>query len=98
MAIAKAALEASTRYLARDFGEHGVRVNAISAGPIKTLAASGISGMRELLRLIDFKSPLGRNVTTDDVARSALYLASSLSSAVTGEVIYVDSGYNILGV
>lgn len=98
MGVAKAALEASMRYLAVDLGKKGTRINAISAGPIKTLAASGISGMRELLRLIDFKSPLGRNVTQDDVARTALYLASSLSSAVTGEVIYVDSGYNILGV
>ena len=98
MGVAKASLEANVRYLAAALGPEGTRVNAVSAGPIRTLAASGISGMRELLRLIDFKSPLGRNVTQDDVARTALYLASSLSSAVNGEVIYVDSGYNILGV
>ena len=98
MGVAKAALEASVRYLAVDLGKHGIRINAISAGPLKTLAASGISGMRELLRLIDFKSPLGRNISQEDVARTALYLASSLSTGVTGEIIYVDSGFNILGV
>ena len=98
MGVAKAALEASVRYLAMDMGLKGVRVNAISAGPIKTLAASGIKGMRELLRKIDFHSPLRRNVSQDDVSRTALYLGSSLSSGVTGEVVYVDSGFNILGV
>lgn len=98
MGIAKAALEASVKYLAMDLGIKGVRINAISAGPIKTLAASGIKGMRELLRKIDFSSPLRRNVTQDDVSRTALYLGSSLSTGVTGEVIYVDSGFNILGV
>jgi enoyl-[acyl-carrier protein] reductase I len=98
MGIAKAALEACVRYLAVDLGERRVRINAISSGPIKTLAASGIEGMRELLRVISFKSPLQRNVTQEDVARTALYLASGLSSGVTGEIIYVDSGFNILGV
>lgn len=98
MGVAKAALEACVRYLAADLGPDGIRVNAISAGPIKTLAASGVSGIRDLLRIIDFKSPLRRNVTQDDVARSALYLASGLSGGVTGEVHFVDSGFNILGV
>lgn len=98
MGVAKAALEASVKYLAMDLGIKGIRVNALSAGPIKTLAASGIKGMRELLRKIDFHSPLRKNVNQDDVSRSALYLGSSLSTGVTGEVIYVDSGFNILGV
>lgn len=98
MGVAKAALEACVRYLAADLGPESIRVNAISAGPIKTLAASGVSGIRDLLRTIDFKSPLRRNVSQDDVARSALYLASGLAAGVTGEVHYVDSGFNILGV
>lgn len=98
MGVAKAALESSVRYLAVDLGLRGVRINAISAGPIKTLAASGISGMRELLREIDYKSPLRRNVSQDDVARTCLYLSSGLSTGVTGEVIFVDSGFNVIGV
>jgi len=98
MGVAKAALEACVRYLASDLGPEGIRVNAISAGPIKTLAASGVSGIRDLLRHIDFKSPLRRNVTQDDVARSALYFASGLSAGVTGEIHFVDSGFNTLGV
>jgi enoyl-[acyl-carrier protein] reductase I len=98
MGVAKATLEASVRYLAVDLGARGARINAISAGPIKTLAASGVSGLRELIRTIDFRSPLRRNIDQNDVARTALYLGSSLSTGVTGEVIYVDSGFNILAV
>lgn len=95
MGVAKAALEASVRYLAADLGSDGIRVNAISAGPIKTLAASGVSGFRDLLGSYEKCTPLRRNVTTDDVGRSALYLISELSSGVTGEVHYVDAGFNI---
>lgn len=97
MGVAKAALEASTRYLANDLGESGIKVNCISAGPIKTLAASGISGFRDLLSQVEDKAPLRRNVTQEDVAGTALYLASSLSDGVTGQVLYVDSGLSILG-
>ncbi len=95
MGVAKAALEATVRYLAADLGSQGIRVNAISAGPIKTLAASGVSGFRDLLGSYEKCTPLRRNVTTDDVGRSALYLISELSSGVTGEVHYVDAGFNI---
>ncbi|MEJ2080131.1 MAG: SDR family oxidoreductase, partial [Acidobacteriota bacterium] len=95
MGVAKAALEATVRYLSADLGEQGVRVNAISAGPIKTLAASGVSGFRDLLGSYEKCTPLRRNVTTDDVGRSAIYLISELSSGVTGEVHYVDAGFNI---
>ncbi|WP_456324490.1 enoyl-ACP reductase FabI [Desulfonauticus submarinus] len=98
MGVAKAALEASVRYLALDLGENNIRINAISAGPIKTLAASGISGFKTIFKTIEEKAPLKRNVTQEDVAKTALYLASDLSSGVTGEVIFVDSGYNILGI
>mgnify|MGYP005849080775 CR=1 FL=1 len=98
MGVAKAALESSVRYLAKDLGEKGIKVNAISAGPIKTLAASGISGFKNILSTIAEKAPLRKNVTAEDVAGTALYLASDLSSGVTGEVIFVDSGYNILGI
>ena len=97
MGVAKAALEASTRYLAYDLGEKGIRVNAISAGPIKTLAASGISGFRTLLAQVEEKAPLRRNVTQSDVGGTAVYLASDLSHGVTGQIIYVDSGLSILG-
>lgn len=97
MGVAKAALEASTRYLAYDLGEKGIRVNCISAGPIKTLAASGISGFRDLLSQVEEKAPLRRNVTQEDVGANALYLASDLSKGVTGQVLYVDSGLSILG-
>jgi enoyl-[acyl-carrier protein] reductase I len=97
MGVAKAALEASTRYLAYDLGESGIKVNCISAGPIKTLAASGISGFRDLLSQVEQKAPLRKNVTQTDVAGTALYLASSLSDGVTGQVLYVDSGLSILG-
>lgn len=97
MGVAKAALEASVRYLASDLGPMGIRVNAISAGPIRTLAAMGISGFKEMLRRVEERAPLRRNVTQEDVARTALYLCSDLSSGVTGEVIYVDNGYHIVG-
>jgi len=95
MGVAKAALESSTRYLARDMGENGIRVNCISAGPMKTLAASGVGDMRTLLKYNERVSPLQRNITLDDVAGSGLYLLSDLSSGVTGEVHFVDSGFNI---
>ncbi len=98
MGVAKAALEASMRYLAVDLGPKGVRVNAISAGPIKTLASSGISGFKTILSTIEEKAPLQRNVTQTDVGKSAVYLASDLSTGTTGEVLFVDSGYNIVGV
>lgn len=97
MGVAKAALEASTRYLAADLGPQGIRVNAISAGPIKTLAAAGIAGFRKMLTYVEERAPLRRNVDQDEVGRTALWLASDLSSGVTGEVIHVDAGYNILG-
>lgn len=97
MGVAKAALESSVRYLAADLGPKGIRVNAISAGPIKTLAAMGIAGFRDMLQLVEVKAPLKRNVTGEDIANTALYLLSDLSSGVTGEVIYVDAGYNIVG-
>lgn len=97
MGVAKAALESSVRYLAYDLGDKGMRVNAISAGPIKTLAASGIGDFRLILNYNEQHSPLKRNVSIDDVGKSALYLLSDLSSGVTGEVHYVDCGYNIIG-
>lgn len=97
MGVAKAALEASTRYLANDLGKHDIKVNCISAGPIKTLAASGISGFRELLNKVEHFAPMRKNITPDDVAGTATYLASSLSNGVTGQVLYVDSGLNIMG-
>jgi len=97
MGVAKAALEASVRYLAADLGPKGVRVNAISAGPIKTLAASGIGDFRYILKWNELNSPLRRNVTTEDVGRSALFLLSDLGSGVTGEVLHVDSGYHTVG-
>ncbi|MEK6600223.1 MAG: enoyl-ACP reductase [Deltaproteobacteria bacterium] len=97
MGVAKAALEASVKYLAADLGQKGIRVNAISAGPVKTLAAMGIAGFRDILNVVEKKAPLKRNVTTEDVAKTALYLLSDMSSGVTGEIIYVDAGYNIVG-
>ncbi|MDF3606256.1 enoyl-ACP reductase FabI [Paracoccus sp. DMF-8] len=97
MGIAKAALEASVRYLAEDLGKDGIRVNAISAGPIKTLAASGIGDFRYILKWNELNSPLRRNVNQDDVGRSALYLLSDLGSGVTGETHHVDAGYHIVG-
>ncbi len=98
MGVAKAALEASVRYLAADLGPEGIRVNAISAGPVRTLAASGISGFKKLYSGFSDLAPLRANITPEDVGRSALYLASDLSSAVTGETLYVDGGFNIMGV
>ena len=97
MGVAKAALEASVRYLAADLGKNGIRVNAISAGPIKTLAASGISDFRYILRWNEYNSPLRRTVTIEDVGASALYLLSDLSRGVTGEIHHVDSGYHVQG-
>ncbi|MBI4524580.1 MAG: enoyl-ACP reductase [Deltaproteobacteria bacterium] len=97
MGVAKAALEASVRYLAHDLGPKGIRVNAISAGPIKTLAAAGIPGFKEMLHYSSERAPLRRNVDAEEVARAALYLVSDMASAVTGEVLHVDGGYNIMG-
>ena len=97
MGVAKAALEASVRYLAADLGPANIRVNAISAGPIKTLAASGIKGFKGMLHVVEERAPLRRNVTQGDVASAALFLCSDLGAGVTGEVMHVDSGYNILG-
>jgi enoyl-[acyl-carrier protein] reductase I len=97
MGVAKAALEASVRYLAEDLGKDGIRVNSISAGPIKTLAASGIGDFRYIMKWNEYNSPLRRNVTTDDVGNSALYLLSDLGSGVTGETHHVDAGYHIVG-
>ena len=97
MGVAKAALEASVRYLAADLGPSGVRVNAISAGPIKTLAASGVRGFRGILGQVEERAPLRRNVTQGDVGNAALFLRSDLAAGVTGEVVHVDSGFNILG-
>ena len=97
MGVAKAALEASVRYLAADLGKTGIRVNAISAGPIKTLAASGISDFRYILRWNEYNSPLRRTVTIEDVGASGMYLLSDLSRSVTGEIHHVDSGYHVQG-
>jgi enoyl-[acyl-carrier protein] reductase I len=98
MGVAKAALEASVRYLANDLGPDGIRVNAISAGPIKTLASSAVSGISGMLRLHADRAPLRRPTSTEEVADTALFLASSLSRGITGEVIYVDGGFHILAV
>ena len=97
MGVAKAALEASVRYLAADLGERAIRVNAISAGPLKTLASSGIGDFRYILKWNELNAPLARNVAQDEVGGAALYLASDLSTAVTGEVHHVDCGYHIVG-
>ena len=97
MAIAKSALENITRYLANDLGPQGIRVNAISAGPIKTLAAAGVPGLRMMLKYSEMVSPLRSLVTQEEVGDTALFLASDLSRKITGEIIYVDAGYNILG-
>lgn len=98
MGIAKAALEACVKYLAAELGPQGIRVNALSPGPVRTLAAHGVSGFRSMYKKFPELSPLRSLITIEDVGRSALYLASDLSSAVTGEVIYIDGGYNILGI
>ena len=97
MGVAKAALEACARYLAGDLGPRNIRVNCISAGPLRTLSASAIPGMKQMLNASGDVSPLRRNVTQEEVAKTALYLLSDLSSAVTGETVHVDCGYNILG-
>jgi enoyl-[acyl-carrier protein] reductase I len=97
MGVAKAALESTVRYLAAELGERGVRVNAISAGPIRTLAATGISNFSEIFGIMEQRSPMHRSVTQDEVGKSALYLLSDLASGVTGEVHFVDTGYNIVG-
>jgi enoyl-[acyl-carrier protein] reductase I len=97
MGVAKAALEASVRYIAEDLGKDKVRVNALSAGPMKTLAASGIGDFRYILKWNEYNSPLRRNITMDDVGGAGLYLLSDLASGVTGEVHHVDGGYNIVG-
>jgi enoyl-[acyl-carrier protein] reductase I len=96
MGVAKAALEASVRYLASDFGPRGIRINAISAGPVRTLAGSGIGDARAMFAFQQRHSPLGRGVTLDELGGSALYLLSDLSGGVTGEIHYVDSGYNVI--
>lgn len=98
MGVAKAALEASVRYLAYDLGPKGIRVNAISSGPIKTLAASAVISMRDVFARLQEASPLHRNVTTEEVGKTAVYLASDMSSAVTGAIIYTDCGFNQMGV
>ena len=97
MGVAKAALEASVKYLAEDLGKDGIRVNAISAGPVKTLAASGIGDFRYILKWNELNSPLRRNINIDDVGKSAMYLLSDLSSGVTGENLHVDAGYHVVG-
>lgn len=98
MGVAKAALEASVRYLAHNLGEKGGRINAISAGPIKTLAASAVSGLKNIFTRIEESAPLRRNVTTDDVGGAATFLVSDLAHAVTGEILFVDSGYSHMGI
>ncbi len=97
MGVAKAGLEASVRYLAADGGPHGIRVNAISAGPIRTLAASGVKDFRSMLSKVEEKAPLRKNVTIDEVGDLAAFLASDKSRSITGEVIYADSGFHIMG-
>ncbi len=96
MGVAKAALEASVRYLAADLGRKNIRVNAISAGPIKTLAASGVGDIRVIIRWNELNAPLHRNITIEDVGKAGLYMLSDLSSAVTGEIHHVDNGYNVI--
>lgn len=98
MGVAKAALEASVRYLAYDLGPSGIRVNAISAGPIKTMSARGVKNFTNILDVVEEKAPLKRNVTQEDIGNSTVYLLSDLSGGVTGEVHYVDCGYNIMGI
>ena len=98
MGVAKAALESSTRYLAYDLGPQKIRVNAISAGPIRTLAAAGVGGFRDMYKHFADMSPMRENITIDDVGNAAVFLASDLSTRITGEVLYVDSGFNTIGV
>ena len=98
MGVAKAALESSVKYIASDLGERGIRVNAISAGPIKTLASSGIAGFDTMLQHAQEKAPLKRNIDADDVGNTALFLCSDMSKNITGQIIYVDAGYSIMGI
>jgi enoyl-[acyl-carrier protein] reductase I len=98
MGVAKAALEASVRYLAVDMGPRNIRVNAISAGPVRTLASAGISDFKEMLNLGASKAPMGRNVTLEEIGNAGLYLLSDMSTGVTGEITFVDCGYNVTGV
>jgi enoyl-[acyl-carrier protein] reductase I len=97
MGLAKSALETSVKYLAADLGPEGIRVNAISAGPIKTLAASGIGDFRYIMKWNEYNAPLRRNVTIEDVGGAGLYMLSDLSAGVTGEIHHVDAGYNVVG-
>ncbi len=97
MGVAKAALEANVMYLANDLGPDGIRINALSAGPLKTLASAGITGFKEMLRHAKEKAPLGQNTTPEEVGSSALYLISDLSKGVTGHTLYVDCGCHIVG-
>ncbi len=97
MGLAKASLEATVRYLAYTLGPEGIRVNGISAGPIRTLAAAGISGFRSMLDQVEQTAPLRRNITIEDVGNTAAFLCSDLAAGITGEITYVDAGYNILG-
>ena len=98
MGVAKAALEASTRYLADNLGRDGIRVNAISAGPIKTLSAKGIKDLNSMFEVVEEKSPLHKNVTQYQVGKVAVFLLSDMSDCVTGQIIYADNGYNIMGI
>ena len=98
MGVAKAALECSIRYLASNLGPEGIRVNAISAGPIKTLSAKGIKDFNLILDVVEEKAPLRRNVTTKEVGNAVTFMLSDMSSAITGQVVYADSGYNIMGI
>jgi enoyl-[acyl-carrier protein] reductase I len=97
MGVAKAALEASVRYLAEDLGKYGIRVNAVSAGPIRTLAAKGVSGFNDIMSTIEERAPLRRNIDQDEVGDASMFLLSGLSRGITGEVLHVDAGYHILG-
>jgi len=97
MGVAKAALEASVRYLAEDLGKYGIRVNAVSAGPIRTLAAKGVSGFNEIMSMAETRAPLRKNVDQDEVGDATMFLLSDLSRGITGEVLHVDSGFHILG-
>jgi enoyl-[acyl-carrier protein] reductase I len=97
MGLAKAALECSVRYLAADLGEKNIRVNAISAGPLKTLAAAGIGDFRYILKWNEYNTPLRRNVTLEDVGKTGVYLLSDMASGVTGEIHHVDAGYHVVG-
>jgi enoyl-[acyl-carrier protein] reductase I len=97
MGLAKASLEANVRFLAMDLGANGIRINAVSAGPIRTLAASGVKGIREMIAHVSATAPLKRNVTIEDVGNAAAFLCSDLAAGITGQVIYVDSGFNVVG-